>query len=64
MTDWNFDVSAAPRTGRIIVATSCGKVTISQFLPKADRWEMLAKDEQPLAWQDWPEHPGKPEVAS
>lgn len=44
---------------RIFLATKCGKVTISQFMPKEDRWEMLAAGEQPVAWMPWPEHPAK-----
>ncbi|MDB5531565.1 MAG: hypothetical protein JWR51_4668 [Devosia sp.] len=74
MTDWNFDISAAPRghtetrTAKgqpyeafvgdpIIVATEDGTVTLSQWLPKTERWEMLGKDEAPIAWQPWPKHP-------
>lgn len=41
----------------VILATKCGKVTKSYFIPDADRWLMLAKGEQPVAWQPWPEHP-------
>lgn len=82
MTNWNFDISQAPR-GRtvnqartikgvdtevavferdpIILATKCGKVTTSYYIPKEDRWCMLAKGEQPVAWMAWPEHPGAAE---
>lgn len=42
---------------RVILATKCGQVTTSRYLPKEDRWEGLATGEQPLAWQLWPEHP-------
>lgn len=42
---------------RVILATKCGKVTISHYLPEEKRWMMLAKGEQPVAWQKWPEHP-------
>jgi hypothetical protein len=43
---------------RVILATKCGKVTLSRYFPKEGRWEMLGKNEQPVAWQPWPEHPG------
>lgn len=42
---------------RVILATKCGKVTISHYIPDEKRWMMLAKGEQPVAWQLWPEHP-------
>lgn len=45
---------------RLILATKCGQVTPSRYLPAEDRWEALAKGEQPIAWQLWPEHPGEP----
>lgn len=43
----------------IIVATKCGKVTRSYWIPKEGRWCMLAKNEQPVAWMPWPSHPSK-----
>lgn len=42
---------------RIILATKCNKVTLSHYLPDDERWLMLGKDEQPVAWMAWPEHP-------
>lgn len=47
---------------RVIVATKCGKVTLSQWLPegkerKKPRWEMLGENEEPVAWMPWPEYP-------
>jgi hypothetical protein len=42
---------------KVILATKCGKVTVSKYLPDEDRWEMLQKGEQPIAWQLWPLHP-------
>lgn len=44
----------------VILATKCKQVTKSRYLPDEDRWEGLAKGEQPIAWQSWPEHPGAP----
>lgn len=32
------------------LATRCGKVTLSRYLPEEHRWEMLAHGEQPVAW--------------
>lgn len=45
------------RPDRVILATKCGKVTLSKYLPDEKRWEMLAAGEQPVAWQAWPDHP-------
>ena len=42
---------------RVILATKCGKVTLSHFIPEEDRWMMLAKGEEPVAWMAWPTHP-------
>jgi hypothetical protein len=42
---------------RVILATKCGKVTTSHYMPEEKRWEMLATGEQPVAWHPWPEHP-------
>lgn len=53
---------------RVIVATACGTVTLSQWLPsvklengseEGGRWEMLSKKDTIIAWQPWPEHPEK-----
>lgn len=42
---------------KVILATKCGKVIASHFMPKEQRWLMLAAGEQPVAWQPWPSHP-------
>ena len=42
---------------KVILATKCGKVIASHFMPKEHRWLMLAAGEQPVAWQPWPSHP-------
>ncbi|TIO15601.1 MAG: hypothetical protein E5X86_19715 [Mesorhizobium sp.] len=42
---------------KLIVATKCGKVTVSEFIPDEGRWLMLGKGEQPDAWMPWPTHP-------
>lgn len=35
---------------RVFLATKCGQVTVSNYLPDFKRWEMLATNEQPIAW--------------
>ncbi|MER8959334.1 hypothetical protein [Mesorhizobium sp. M0701] len=42
---------------RVILATKCGRVTVSHYIPDETRWMMLGKNEQPVAWMSWPEHP-------
>ena len=42
---------------RVILATKCGTVTVSKYLPDEKRWEMLAAGEQPVAWVVFPTHP-------
>lgn len=37
----------------VILATKCGKVTVSHYLPEQKRWMMLADGEQPVAWMPW-----------
>lgn len=44
----------------VILASKCGVVTRSHYIPKENRWEAFATGEQPIAWQLWPEHPGAP----
>ena len=41
----------------VILATKCGKVVKSHYLPDEKRWEFLSKNEQPVAWTAWPVHP-------
>jgi hypothetical protein len=86
MSDWNFDISQAPkgewveavekggRSGerhtrryhapRLILASKCGKVITSRWLPVDERekrpigrWEMFSVGEEPVAWQLYPSHP-------
>lgn len=44
----------------VILASKCGKVTRSYWIPKEARWCMFAKGEEPVAWQMWPKHPSPP----
>ncbi|MEX0684026.1 MAG: hypothetical protein WD472_11320 [Dehalococcoidia bacterium] len=46
----------------VYLATRCGIVTRSHYLPEEKRWEMLSRHSTPLAWQPYvagavPEHP-------
>lgn len=43
----------------VILASKCGKVIKSRWMPEPGRWEFFNKDEQPVAWQPWPDHPEK-----
>ncbi len=42
---------------RVITASKCDKVIVSYWIPKEDRWCMYSKNESPIAWQHYPEHP-------
>lgn len=42
----------------VIVAAPDGvTVTVSRWLPDENRWNMLGKKEQPVAWMPFPSHP-------
>lgn len=42
----------------VIVASADGQtVTLSRWMPAEQRWNMLAKGEQIVAWMAWPSHP-------
>lgn len=45
----------------VILATQCGVVTVSSYLPAEDgrpaRWNMLAAGEQPVAWMHYADAP-------
>lgn len=47
----------------IILASKCGKVIKSRWMPEPGRWEFFNKDEQPVAWMEWPTHPATPSPA-
>lgn len=64
MTNWNHDITTAPREGRLWLATKCGKVLLSYFIASAKdntkgRWAGFATGEQPIAWLPFvtPTHP-------
>jgi hypothetical protein len=60
---FTFETAKGPREvsrfipERVILATKCDKVTLSKFIPDENRWEMLGKGEEPVAWMPWPTHP-------
>ena len=61
MTQWNF--TPAPQTGWIIAALpNCERVGKTHWLPEQERWEGMAKGQEPVAWVLWPEHPHKEKV--
>lgn len=33
-------------------------VTITCWLPDQNRWNMFTKEHPPIAWAEWPTHPG------
>lgn len=41
----------------IIAAGNNRVVTVSQWIPDQQRWNMFSKNTPPLAWMPWPEHP-------
>lgn len=44
---------------RILAAADDGEtVTLSNWLEGQQRWNMFSKDRPPIAWAEWPEHPG------
>ncbi|PDT47307.1 hypothetical protein CO661_14085 [Sinorhizobium fredii] len=45
------------RHDHVILASKCGKVTRSYWIPDENRWCMFSKHEEPKAWQRWPEWP-------
>lgn len=38
------------RPAYVWLASRCGKVTMSSYLPDQKRWEMFSRGEQPVAW--------------
>ena len=41
----------------VILASKCGKVMRSYWIPDEQRWCMFSKHEEPVAWMLWPSHP-------
>ncbi|ANK73754.1 hypothetical protein FA04_14665 [Ensifer adhaerens] len=42
----------------VILASKCGKVIRSYWLPDEKRWAGFKGGEEPVAWMRWPHHPG------
>jgi uncharacterized membrane protein len=46
-------------SAKILAAADDGKtVTVSNWIPDQQRWNMFAKEHPPIAWMPWPDHPG------
>lgn len=44
----------------VILASADGKtVTVSRWIPAESRWNMLGKNERPVAWMPYPAHPSQ-----
>lgn len=44
----------------VILASADGKtVTVSRWIPDENRWNMLGKNERPVAWMRFPTHPSQ-----
>jgi hypothetical protein len=44
----------------VILASKCGKVIKSYWIPDEKRFAGFKKGEEPIAWMHWPRHPGIP----
>lgn len=61
MTQWNHDLTTAPRDCRIWLASECGKVIPTYWDKKREQWAGFATNgKPPIAWQPYtvPAHPG------
>lgn len=67
--EWNRDISNIPKDKKLLLASKCGKVTASRWLPPEERgpgrhpreigrWQMFDTHEDPVAWMLFPTHPG------
>lgn len=61
MTDWNHDLSQAPRDGSHVILAMPNKTALRSYWcePKGEpaHWCMLSHKNEPVAWMLWPEHP-------
>ncbi|MBO9108772.1 hypothetical protein J5288_08655 [Agrobacterium sp. S2/73] len=61
MTQWNHNISEAPRDGRYVILAMPNKTTLRSYWcePKHEpaHWCMLSHKNEPVAWMAWPEHP-------
>lgn len=42
----------------IVASSDMQTVTLSRWLPDQERWNMLSKNDRPVAWMEFPKHPG------
>lgn len=61
MTQWNHDLSQAPRDGTHVILAMPNKTTLRSYWcePKHEpaHWCMLSHKNEPVAFMLWPEHP-------
>jgi hypothetical protein len=60
MTEWNRDISSAPRVGKIWLAVQNFQVVgPSYWVESRQAWAGLGSKEEPIAWYPYfkPEHP-------
>ncbi|HEY0120611.1 MAG TPA: hypothetical protein VGC14_02425 [Rhizobium sp.] len=61
MTNWNHDITAAPRDGTHVILAMPNKTTLRSYwcTPKSEpeHWCMLSHKNEPVAWMLWPTHP-------
>ncbi|MDM9643854.1 hypothetical protein [Rhizobium sp. S163] len=55
--DTTFRTTYEHQKEDVILATKCGKVIKTYWIPGEERWAGLANGEQPDAWMAWPKHP-------
>jgi hypothetical protein len=55
--DTTFRTTYEHQRENVILATKCGKVIKTYWIPGESRWAGLANGEQPNAWMAWPTHP-------
>jgi hypothetical protein len=54
------EVKSSRHIPRYVIAAGSGDcVTLSYWMPAAERWSMFSKDCPPIAWMHWPDHPAK-----
>lgn len=76
MSDWNFNMAEAPRGREVIAGKGTRTIPVpilaaypdgktvakTRWLPDAERWDGMTKDQSPIAWQNWPDHPNAGDV--
>lgn len=61
MTQWNHDISAAPRDGTHVILAMPNKTVLRSYWVECKQepshWCMLSHKNEPVAWMLWPKHP-------